>query len=154
MTRSGNALEFFSTCLCTDQDECIIWPFSRNNRGYAQIRMQGYDTTLAHRIMCIIINGPPPTSKHHAAHGCGNGTSGCVNPKHVGWKTSVDNAQDKFQHGTQRFGDNHQNAKLTTNEALAIKYSNESRNTLSVRFNTSIENVRDIQNGRRWRHLP
>ena len=130
MTRAGAAFEFFSACIHAEQDECIIWLFRCNNRGYAEIRIQEYETTLAHRIMCIIVNGPPPTSKHHAAHNCGDGTNGCVNPKHVGWKTSVDNAQDKFQHG------------------------NESRNALSLRFNTSIENVRDIQNGRRWRHLP
>lgn len=153
MTKAGVASTFFFNALHSECEECVFWPFRRNNRGYAEISLPGYKTKLAHRIMCHIANGEPPSVKHHASHSCGRGVDGCINPKHLLWKTPVENARDKFIHGTQLFGEIHQNAVLNTAQAMEIKYSTEPRSVLSKRYDTSVENVRDIQNGRRWRHL-
>jgi hypothetical protein len=49
--------------------------------------------------MCELAHGEPPTSKHEAAHSCGKGHEGCVNPKHLAWKTKTENRQESNEHG-------------------------------------------------------
>src|SRR5690606_7588220 len=65
-------------------DECILWPFSKSAKGYGRARWKGRDSN-AHRIVCELVHGKPPTPKHEAAHLCGN--RACVNPGHLQWKT-------------------------------------------------------------------
>lgn len=66
---------------------CLAYPFFRNQwTGYAQFGFEG-KMLYAHRFMCELKNGPAPSDKHHAAHTCGNGHMGCVNPMHLAWKT-------------------------------------------------------------------
>jgi hypothetical protein len=55
----------------------------------------------AHRFMCELVHGQAPTKHHQAAHSCGNGHLGCVNPNHISWKTRSGNQLDCRQHGTQ-----------------------------------------------------
>lgn len=68
-------------------DECLPWPFCCDGR-------QGYPTLLfddkterAHRVMCQLAHGPPPTEKHRATWTCGGLRVRCVNPRHLGWRT-------------------------------------------------------------------
>src|SRR6185312_60585 len=61
---------------------CLLWPFSRNQGGYANV---GRKSTLVHRIMCEYMHGEPPDGKPEAAHECGKGYLGCVNPHHIVW---------------------------------------------------------------------
>ena len=77
-------------------DECLIWPFNRSSKhGYAVIRKEHFGSGMAHRSMCIVAHGPPPTDKHEAAHSCGKGHKGCVNPRHLSWKTPTENNRDR-----------------------------------------------------------
>lgn len=80
-------------------DECLIWPFSRIPKGYGQL---GIRRTYAHRFMCELVNGPPPTPKHQTRHDCGNGHLGCVNPRHLSWATNSQNQLDRRRHGTAK----------------------------------------------------
>ena len=82
-------------------DDCLTWPFSRNQYGYGQLGFQGRGKK-ANRVMCELAHGKPPTPKHHAAHSCGNGHLGCVNPRHLKWKTPRENQLDRRRHGTHR----------------------------------------------------
>lgn len=43
-----------------DGDYCLIWPFYRNPNGYGMLGYNG-DNHWAHRFMCELANGPPPT---------------------------------------------------------------------------------------------
>jgi hypothetical protein len=94
-------------------DWCLIWPFSRSQAGYATF---GVKATAVHRLMCEYRNGPPPTPKHQACHSCGRGKDGCVNPKHVSWKTNAENQIERYQHSglTKR-------AKLTPDQVEEIR---------------------------------
>lgn len=69
-------------------DDCVEWPFSKWHNGYGQFRWKGL--AGAHRIMCYMVYGPPPTSKHQAAHSCSKKL--CVTPRHLSWKLPKDNA--------------------------------------------------------------
>jgi transcriptional regulator with XRE-family HTH domain len=78
---------------------CLMWPFSRNQGGYANVTEKGI---IVSRLMCEWRNGPPPEDKPEAAHECGKGRDGCVNPWHLVWKSHGDNLRDTFRHGRTR----------------------------------------------------
>lgn len=80
------------------EDYCLIWPFYRL-RGYGQFGYLGKNY-YAHRYMCELVHGEPPTPDHQAAHSCGNGVEGCANPRHLSWKTKSENQLDCRAHGT------------------------------------------------------
>lgn len=136
-------------------DACLIWPFSKNREGRAYGRHRGTQSSLASRVMCELAHGAPPSQKHEAAHSCGNGHKGCVNPKHLRWATPLENAEDKRKHGTQVFGERVGNSKLTERQVLAIREltHNVTHEGLSHLFGTSIPNVSAIVNRRSWRHI-
>ena len=85
-------------------DECLIWPFRRSGRGYASFTENGR-SVYATRWICTKIYGHPPTDGHQAAHSCGKGHEGCVNPKHLRWATRIENDSDKDVHGTRIKGE-------------------------------------------------
>lgn len=83
-------------------DDCLTWPFGRCC-GYGVLKWRDA-ITYAHRAMCILVNGEPPAPGYEAAHTCGRGHEGCVNPKHLEWKTHADNQRDRHEHGTIQRG--------------------------------------------------
>lgn len=85
-----------------DGAECLIWPFGRDDKGYGILSIGDGNIKKAHRVMCALVNGEPPTPKHHAAHLCGNGHLACIHPKHLVWKTPEENQQDIRIHGRAR----------------------------------------------------
>lgn len=149
----GSTRSFIFNHLNHESDECLIWPYGRD-KGYAVAAVTGFDTKLVHRIMCILKHGPPPDPLYYATHDCGNGHLGCINPKHVSWKTPKGNSDDKKLHGTYHRGERITWSKLTENQALYIKYSNQRHADLAAEFGVSIRNVRNIQSGLKWKHLP
>lgn len=80
---------------------CLTWPFALHRDGYGNLKFDG-STIGAHRLMCEFVHGPAPTGNHQAAHSCGNGHLGCVNPRHLRWATPAENANDKAVHAAQR----------------------------------------------------
>lgn len=84
-------------------DDCLAWPFSCAQSGYGRIGYMGH-MWPAHRLMCVLAQGEPPTPKHVAAHECGNGHLGCVNPRHIAWKTARENQLDRKIHGRYEGG--------------------------------------------------
>lgn len=81
-------------------ENCLFWPFSRGD-GYGQAFFNG-QSFRAHRLMCKLAHGEPPTPQHQAAHNCG--TMGCLNPRHLSWKTNGENQLDRRRHGTKAMG--------------------------------------------------
>lgn len=80
-------------------DDCLPWPMMRDSRvGRGSVGYLG-KRYWAHRLMCILAHGEPPTPKHQAAHNCGNGHHACCNPRHLEWKTNQENSVDRSEHG-------------------------------------------------------
>jgi hypothetical protein len=137
-----------------DGGDCLIWPFSTHRNGYAQMRVDGHLVTVS-RMLCEATNGPPPTSKHHAAHSCGNGRSGCVTKRHLLWKTKAENEADKLVHGTHNRGERHPMSKLTeaqAREILSLKGA-ELQRVIADRYGISNQAVSNIQIGKTWSWL-
>lgn len=98
-------------------DECLTWTFHRGPAGYGKIQ-DGGKSTPASRRMCIEAHGEPPSPEYEAAHSCGNGHLGCVNPKHLRWKTKLENLAERER---VRKGGAHFNAKLTPVDILGVR---------------------------------
>lgn len=102
-------------------DECIIWAGSRRANGYGVLGRRRYGEILAHRHFCRLRHGDAPPDKPEAAHSCGKGHLGCVNPRHLSWKTHAENMADMVAHGTRLTGSAVGNSKLTEDAVLAIR---------------------------------
>lgn len=147
----GKARDFINEVALThDVDECLIWPFAKNNQGYAI-----YNGDLATRLICSEVNGAPPTIKHEAAHICGGGAKGCIARTHLVWKTRTENERDKILHGTSNRGERSAHAKLTN---LQVKEMLPMLGKISDRrlgkiYGVSGSTISEIRNGKRWAWL-
>lgn len=132
-------------------EECLVWPYYRNANGYGQVRFNGRDMG-AHRVACILAHGPPPTDKHEAAHNCGNGSGGCVSPKHLRWATTLENEADKYAHGSIRFGEDHHASTLTRAQVAEIKElkGKMTARAVAANYGVSMKTVYRAQNGNIW----
>lgn len=91
----GEGLALLQSLVGHQGDECIRWPYSTTPQGYGQT-FYCSEVMGAHRVMCILENGEPPSPDHHAAHYCGRGQDACINPRHIRWATAQENIEDKF----------------------------------------------------------
>lgn len=126
-------------------DWCLIWPFARIPSGYA---LFGGEHISVHRFMCEYRNGPQPADKPQAAHSCGRGHEGCVNPRHLSWKSNSENQIDRFRHsGLQP------RRKLTPEQVDEIRALKDRANAADIarQFDISESNVRKIHTGKLWK---
>jgi hypothetical protein len=155
----GETLKWLQDRVEHDGGDCLLWPFSRDTwlgRGRVSVNRK---CRWAHRVMCELAHGAPPTPAHHAAHTCGNGHGGCVNPKHLEWKTASENAQDRRTHGTHVSSRAGKFGKLTPKQVLEI-HAMKGKKTqweLAHQYGVSDNAIRNIFAGRTWRsvtHIP
>jgi len=152
-TPRGTALKFFENEVLSHKgNDCLIWPFGQQPNGYAQIWVDGR-YVYTHRLVCERTHGLPPTQEHHAAHDCGKGHEGCVNPRHLRWATSKENEADKRAHGTIVRGERCYNARLTKPDVKAIYQMHGTCREIAARFNVSAKTVSNIKTGKAWRHV-
>jgi hypothetical protein len=107
------------------------------------------------RIVCISIHGEPPSLNYDAAHSCGKAHEGCVNPKHISWKTKSENQYDRIIHGTALFGFKNHRAKLSDADVSMILSLQgvHTQKEIARQFNVSRQHVGNIFAGRkRARH--
>lgn len=148
----GHAQRYFrEVALSYVGSDCPSWPFAKSENGYGVVRFDGRQQIVS-RLVCEMVNGPPPTSKHEAAHTCGNGHKGCFNPRHLVWKTHLENEADKVVHGTVNRGERHGNSRLTEDQvrAIAALKGQRSQSKIAEQFGIHRSTVSDIHRGRRW----
>jgi hypothetical protein len=129
-------------------DDCLFWPFSHE----AQLNMiEENGKRRPHkvpRLICEATHGKPPTTKHEAAHECGNGHLGCVNPKHLTWKTHVENMRDMIAHGTSTKDKPNKSARKLSNEQVAeIRASKVPGRKLAKSYNVGKTTIGSIRQG-------
>lgn len=135
--------------------DCLFWPYHISAKGGCNVRIGGR-RIIAQRHMCELKNGPPPTPKHEAAHSCGKGHLGCINPNHLRWATKLENERDKVAHGTAPRGERQNHAKLTAEQVVEIRSlsATHSNRELADRYGVTTGPIWHIVNRRTWRHLP
>lgn len=136
-----------------DKEVCLYWPFANDRDGYAIHDIGTAKSTFVHRRICEVVKGPPPSPKHQAAHSCGKGHLGCINPHHLGWKTPRENSEEREIHGTTARGERHGYAKLTWEKVREIRalQGKLSGPEVAVKFGVTKTNIYDIWNGKIWR---
>lgn len=155
-TPTGAPHSFLTEAVLGFTDEtCLIWPFSKTPSGYGQIRIDRA-TKLVSRVVCQEVNGPPPTKRHEAAHSCGKGSSGCVNPTHLRWATPAENQNDRIAHGTSNRGERCAASKITRQEVLAIRnlLGTMPQKDIAAKFGVSVSHITAIKKRDTWAHLP
>lgn len=133
-----------------NENTCLVWPFARHKDGRAHI-----NGDFPSRIMCELAHGAPPSPIHQAAHSCGKGNSGCVNPSHLRWATPAENSADKIIHGTLLMGDALPQSKLSAYDVLAIRalHGSVTQRALAARYGVKPACINKIVQRQSWRHL-
>lgn len=111
-------MDFLLKIAAHDGEACIRWPFSKAD-WYHSIALGGGRFSKAHREMCRIAHGSPPSPAHQAMHSCDN--KWCVNPKHLSWGTPQENISDAVSRGRTLRGEKVPAAKLTAQDVLHIR---------------------------------
>jgi len=134
-----------------DGDDCLTWPFGRTADGYGGINIDGNKMEV-HRVVCIEVYGLPPSPTHQAAHSCGKGREGCVNPHHLRWATPAENTGDKHAHGTVIRGADYAQAKLSERQVREIMSLRGivSQRKLALAYNVSRSTISMIHLGENW----
>jgi hypothetical protein len=112
MTAPGKPAAFLAEALAYQGEDCVCSPYAQNGVGYGKIVVKK-KAIQVHRIVCEAFNGPPPFLGAEASHQCGNGHLGCINGRHLKWKTRKGNAQDMVEHGRSQQGTKHHASRLT-----------------------------------------
>lgn len=132
-------------------DDCVIWPMAVDNHGYPHFGVNG-KRYKAHRYMCEMTHGPAPGPKHQAAHSCGRGQDGCVNPRHLRWATNKDNMADSVRLGAVR-QKGRPFHKLTEEDVARIyelRGAGMSYNRIAERFSVKGKQIGKIIRGEQW----
>jgi len=134
------------------RDWCLIWPFARDKHGRGMLGYEGR-THWAHRFMCRLMHGDPPTPEHTAAHTCGNGHGGCINPHHLAWKTQAENLEDCRVHGTliRHHGGNVRRVLPEEIRAIRDARGYQTQAQLAAKYGVSEGTISDIWHGRSHR---
>lgn len=153
--KSKTAEFIFAHMYCKDAS-CLLWPYGHDGQGYARAKVEGFGTRLAHRIMCELVNGPPPFDGAVARHLCGMGHEGCVNPQHLAWGTVSDNNKDKIDAGRQPIGEEIGRSVLSPEKVRLIRRlsaQGASQRQIAGQFGVSHGTVQAVIEGRTWSHV-
>ena len=153
LTDSGpTRLEWMTQISSISQEGCLKWPFAVCPHGRGVLKFEGRMRS-APWVMCFLVHGSPPTEKHEAAHSCGNGHHGCLNPTHLRWSTRKENEMDKVMHGTLCRGSDINTSKLSCADVLDIRESASSGVVLAKRYGVSTAAISAVRTRKTWRHV-
>lgn len=141
-SRHGARRHFESVVLAYDGDDCLTWPYAKDDAGYGRIKIGGVLHTVS-RLACEAEHGPPPSPSHQAAHSCGKGHLACCARRHVSWKTPQGNSIDRIDHGTTKL----KPADVFIIRSLAPHVGNK---LLAKKFGISSATVSHIASGKIW----
>lgn len=155
-TKHGDPLRFINDiALPYSGEECLIWPFVRSSDGYARVRIPGR-SNVASRYICELIHGEAPSENHEAAFLCANGRGGCVNPRHLAWRSRTENIQIKVAESRSARGAQMPKAKLSEQEVREIRraFPSTTISDLASAYRVSRATIYDIIKGRKWSWVP
>ena len=132
---------------------CWLWAGMVNQYGYGRLRVNG-DIKLCHRLSYEVFCDMIPSGAH-VLHRCD--TPSCVNPGHLFLGTNLDNIADKVAKGRQHRprGEKNGSAVLTEHDIIQIRAMAKTTSAIdiSVLFGKNRRTIRDVINGKTWRHL-
>lgn len=151
----GNAQAFLKMAVHYEGDDCLVWPHYRDANGYARVNFEGRDQ-LASRIVCRLKWGEPHDGQNEAAHTCGKGHEGCINPIHLRWASYSENNLEKQDHGTMMRGEEHCCSKLLERDIPTIRdrlKCGVSFAIIAADYGVSRSSIANIKYGKAWAWL-
>jgi DNA-binding transcriptional regulator YiaG len=134
---NGKGIRWIREHLAYRGDDCLPWPYSKDARvGRGMLGYNGQQW-WAHRLMCTLAHGEPPTPKHQTIHICGNGHLGCTNPRHLRWGTNAENQKDRRRHGTHK-GAKGTRTRLTADQIAEIRKREKPQVQIAQDFGISL----------------
>lgn len=132
-------------------EACHPWAASVNQAGYGNFRADG-KMQLAHRWAYSRFVAPLRDDEV-VRHSCDNPP--CQNLRHLLPGSVQDNVRDMHERGRDydRRGAGNSRAKLTEQQVLEIRASNEPAKTLAKRYGVSAQLVSTIKLRQTWAHL-
>lgn len=103
-----------------------------------------------HVMVCEAFHGKR-RSGMQAAHA--NGVKTDNRPENLSWKTGKENEADKRRHGLALLGERHHQHKLTDEQVIAIRNSDEPGVALADKYGVSSATISSIRLRQTWRHL-
>lgn len=131
------------------QDECWPWTGHSRRRGYGQMKWTDGRHHAVARIAWELANGRPIAPNMHACHHCDNPP--CCNPAHIFVGTAIDNVRDRDAKRRTSMGENHHAAKLTLDQAKAIREDKRLLREIAADYGVSFSVVSAIRRGKKWR---
>lgn len=151
---NGEAQRYYAEIVTQyEGDDCLSWPFSVSTAGYARLYCGDGRTNVASRRLCEDVNGKAPSPLHDAAHSCGRGHLGCVNKRHLSWKTKKQNHADRLLHGTDNRGEKHNLAKLTASAVTSIRSDDRPHSVIARDHDVTVSAIQAVKSGRNWAWL-
>ena len=124
-----------------NKDGYVSHVFSVNNKRH---------NILAHKTIALTFKGPCPKGQV-TRHKNGIRTDNVETNLHYG--TPADNSTDMVRHGTQAKGVTCTRSKLTEQDVLAIRASNEPHQVIAERFGVTQGNISQIRSRTTWKHI-
>lgn len=125
-------------------DTCWPWKGTKNGYGYGIFLMPGEVPVRAHRYSYEYFIGPIPEGMI-VLHSCDNPP--CVNPAHLRVGTKGENNKDTAIRKRHNYGLKHWNGKLTTQQIVEIRESNELHAALAAKYGVSKSHISHIKSG-------
>ena len=134
---------------------CLLWPYATNGRGYPRATMfKPKRNVYAHREVCRMAHGEPPTSRHQAAHAVTCTSRACIAGNHLRWATQAENEADKIPQGRTARGENQGRSKLTRADVRAIRADPRAQTEIADSYGVHQSHVSAIKLRRVWIWLP
>lgn len=117
--------------------------------GYHIVALYGIDKkrdAKVHHLVLEAFVGLRPDATYEACHGDGVKTNNDVS--NLRWDTRIANQADRWLHGAMRFGESHQNAKLTDEQVKSIKSLQLSQSRIALMYGVSQSHISRIKNGK------
>ena len=148
--RVASREQFVRDAATSETNQCILWPEGwAAVDGYGKLKVGGQQWR-AHRLALTLAKGPPPSPKHEAAHApliCRQ--PGCINPRHLDWKTRAENDADKCLDGTYLHGEDHPNARLSDDDVREIRADGRVQRVIAAEWGLHENTVQRIKTRRR-----
>lgn len=154
-------IRFWSKVDIKSNDECWLWTASRRRDGYGQFGINGR-MVGAHIVAFMMTNGKL-SNNSVVRHSCDIPT--CCNPLHLLSGTAIDNINDKMSRNRwlggakviqkskfTRTGQNHHWSKLSIEDIIEIRKSNNSLNDLARKYNVTKGCIHNIIKRKTWKY--
>lgn len=128
---------------------CWIWAACVTEAGYGQIGLKN-KVLYAHRVSWELYYREIPDGLN-VLHKCD--VPGCVNPSHLFLGTHQDNTADMVSKGRGVNGELVGTSKLTENDIMEIRASEESQYKLAEKYGVDQTNISCIKLRKSWAHV-